>query len=260
MRGDALVGCGLPATPRAPSPLPTSADKNGKWDGLYAARDFPDSELARAFGADWFAGAAEPPDEDDEGAESTLGPFPTTPLPPARRVPAGGERRAQPDALLRSRSSAAADLESGSAARSATLMTDGYTAGSKRKASALLHNDVDVSAALISEALMRQLRLCAPALIDAAQDPSSTTVIAWPHPLPSFDGALRRSGNREALSVLARFGMTPDQLSDPLTASDVAALQLQRARAGNAKAGAGAYPVVPIFSTGGHSEESVSES
>lgn len=240
------------------------SDKNGKWDGLYAARDFPDSELSRAFGADWFLDASEPFSVADEGAgvESTLGPCPTTPLPPGRRFASSGERRVQPGAVPGSRSSAAAAAHSRSAAHSASIDVDDYTAGSKRKASVLLHDDGGdySSSPLVPEELLCRLRISAPALIIAAQDASSTTVIAWPHPLPSFDGAPRRTGNREALSVLARCGMTPDQLSMPLPASDVAALQLQRARAGNAKAGTGAFPVIPIFSTGGHSHESVSES
>lgn len=125
----------------------------------------------------------------------------------------------------------------------------------KRKAAALTSHDAPCSYASVASfpgTLLQRLQRYIPALLAASQDLSSTTVIAWPFVPPTLDG----SGNREALSVIARRGMSADQFSHK-SAREIASLTLQRARAGNAKSGTGAYPVIPVFSDGYYSPESV---
>ena len=242
--------------------------KNGKWDGLYAARDFPDSELALLFGTGWF-GPRVPPGfsmaSSTEEAEVDLEAAPRTPLP--GRHSALHMRDRSPHIPATRSVTLAVGLPP------AALGGDSALAGGrslepvdmcrKRKASESFLCDAEgrdfAAAALMPSSLMMQLRAHVPALLSAAQDESSTTVIAWPHAKPSCSGEASRLSNRESLCTLACHGMSVDEFSAPLSGREVASLTLQRARVGNAPLGTGAYPVVPIFSDGSHASDSVSE-
>lgn len=241
--------------------------KNGKWDGLYAARDFPDSELALLFGTGWF-GPRVPPGlsmaSSIDEAEVDLEAAPRTPLP--ERLSAAHMRDRSPHIPATRSVTLAVGLPP------AVLVGESAQVGRglepvdmcrKRKASESFLCDAEgrdfTTAALMPHSLMTQLRAHVPALLSAAQDASSTTVIAWPHAKSSCGGEASHLSNRESLCTLACHGMSVDEFSAPLSGREVASLMLQRARVGNAPLGTGAYPVVPIFSDGSHASDSVSE-
>ena len=99
--------------------------------------------------------------------------------------------------------------------------------------------------------IMLQLQAVASNLLAAAQDDTSTTMIAWPYDLDT--GKLKPY--RYPLSTLARHGMTDQQFS-LLSSREIFSLPLQRVRVGNARAESGPFPVIPIFASGGDSWES----
>lgn len=96
-----------------------------------------------------------------------------------------------------------------------------------------------------------QLRAVASKLLAAAQDDTSTTIMAWPYDLDTG----KAKCHRYPLSTLARQGMTDQQFSQ-LSAHEISSLPLQRVRVGNARAESGPFPVIPIFASRGDSCES----
>ena len=222
--------------------------KNSKWDGLYDVSDFPDSELSVIFGAGWMR--AKKPD-----SVAALVAYPKTPPAGNPSAEQRSVRRLKQHTCTRSRGNmepfvrpmgSLLEDNLGSMGFAQASAADGpASVGSKRKASAFPVREHVSEINVIPKALLLQLRSIAPVLLAAAQNPSSTTLVAWPHPM----GTNVHVGNLVPLCDLACNGMTIDQFAVNFSLLDIKALTLVRTRVGNSKARTGAFPVVPIFSS-----------